>query len=1053
MTRRLENAKYHCGSLLRLYKSCLVECRNLECHFGMKTQPLYNYIENKVYPSDIVEKFLLAISKCIIVQEESEVEDRYADSLLGCDLMKGVDEAIKKREAELNRHWKRQSILFNGIKEKGKDVTGLYIQHPCEFFETSLGRAIVEYCGRKTIFNMLVFHRTFIPGQIERPGTLDILDYINGVENDHSQLGDVLDGVLNGMQRFKIKKRCMHIPRPDILIQCSGQLLLKMQSVPSTKEVCMQESCFQRTHVHKQKTWSEIIVFRNQILYSDSFNKKVGLPYSSIVGRINVEDKQAVWRLLSMILTSGAICDRCTLTRRTEIANFFKIVPDERPGYRTMARHGTLKYGLYREFLDFLVRAKGIKWSSIIKVCKSTQVASASSNFRTVKVSRVYTFIKLVIKATISPTLLCGYHNYSRFLEVCFSLIRLNKGENITMAQVMHKFRVKGCTWSNCGSFHSKGQTRTILNYLCRIIFFLLQYFIIPILRSHFYTTEASFSMYRLHYIRKVTWFKMVQHANKRLLNSSTDFKLSTSDHGIPLRWSPKQSGMRPIINCNIYTNNDRKSINAVMRPIHRALSLNCKLVRVLGNGVLGFPRAHRKLQNWWFRFMRIIRNNNMKNVNLYYLVADLSNCYGNIPHSELLRIVEGLPLVDVLFSKVYRRNLVGNAPDVNSYGKFVELASATGTYSKNLAHIQKESLISGSHGSCVLVSKSSSNGFTKVTRHEILRAVSSLLNLQHIHLPKTNNSRFIHSGIGVPQGCCISNILCSLFLADRDKNIAPLLESISSNGRKLPNLLLRWIDDFLFVSTDQSTVQELYRRLYDGVFGISLNLCKTNSNLDIFSKEGNLECSNSPLEWINSRFEFDIQKGLINVKLLPCKSQECKIRDTLCLASHSGFSFMFSFLEQRIIGYLTNKLCHKIYTSTKINSIDCILENSYTAMLICALKLYCALEVLVFDFGGFINAKYIYKLLCRLVYCTESLVARGGLKTQKYHLDKLLMMAFVHVFSREDTHDGQSRRKFNLVMKKCNMHQVIRKLKYIIHSVPNVKYLYKISSRGKCIV
>src|SRR5277367_4355254 len=69
---------------------------------------------------------------------------------------------------------------------------------------------------------------------------------------------------------------------------------------------------------------------------------------------------------------------------------------------------------------------------------------------------------------------------------------------------------------------------------------------------------------------------------------------------------------------------------------------------------------------------------------------------------------------------------------------------------------------------------------------------------------------QFRSQKVGIPQGSVVSTILCNLFYADLEKKKLPFLTD--SDG-----LLLRLIDDFLFISMNQDHAKRFLQYMNDG--------------------------------------------------------------------------------------------------------------------------------------------------------------------------------------------------------------------------------------------
>ncbi|GIX65117.1 telomerase reverse transcriptase [Babesia caballi] len=805
---------------------------------------------------------------------------------------------------------------------------------------------------------------------------------------------------------------------------------------------------------------------------------------SQASNKIKIDDS-VVWQLLRFVLFDEGFVDSRFSERNKAVKSFIDGLRTD-TGKTAKRGRSLMLVGIFKLFKDFLyniitVDVRKTYWSCFGKLRFSCSKGASGLNPH-----HVVEFVHRIVNATVPCDLLGCESNFVRLKEVCVSLVVLNKGEKLDMAQVMQGFKATGCRWTlKCKGRLTKGQANTILQYICRLVFLILEHMVIPLLQRHFYITEANFSMCRLLYFSKVDWHRMVTVANDGYLSDMTILtakqchgpaKTSTSRRqdttlgnftketqssnfgeqcsSIRVRWIPKLSGMRPIMNCKA-TNVKRSSnlthcsLNDIMQMPFQALKEHIRRKpQLLGNGILGYMSAFRSIKRWWVRFKRhlSLSSSDGDRVTLYVTLADLSRCYEHIQHGYLVkalkRIQVGGPL---LFKRIFRRELINVASSTNSYSKRVTLLSGD---SLSLSPLQVGSLISRSFGQFCICSRYANDYFSCTTsKSDVIRAVTELLTNFRLSLPKASSKDLIHPTIGIPQGCCISPLLCSLYLAQGDLNASIRRLTRSRTG----NLLLRWIDDFIFISTRKDDTDEMLQILKNSsAFGVSINEklfvrrldlpilrkgsktsgeetkskdglgssknCDTNTldanpnncvpNVDNSSEwhsvtDASLPTSGSTLlSWINCSFGFDLVRGHLNATLKPWKNQLCSVRDSMNLSKMRFSTFMFALLEQRLLGYISNRLKHGLFTSVEINAPSCIMQNAYVVLRICTMKMVSAMSTLCQHFGGFINTKYFGKLAHKLVDHAVTLISLGGLEVRKHRTRQLLQLAVIYTLS-----------------------------------------------------
>lgn len=121
-------------------------------------------------------------------------------------------------------------------------------------------------------------------------------------------------------------------------------------------------------------------------------------------------------------------------------------------------------------------------------------------------------------------------------------------------------------------------------------------------------------------------------------------------------------------------------------------------------------------------------------------------------------------------------------------------------------------------------------------------------------------DNKFYLQGIGIPQGSVVSSLLCSLYYGDMERNVLyPFIEKIRESATEVlsgshsseqingdeaassfPNyMLLRFIDDFLFISTSRKQAAYFFSRLQRGFreYNCYMNEEKYGVNFDIGDK------------------------------------------------------------------------------------------------------------------------------------------------------------------------------------------------------------------------
>ncbi|NJR31379.1 hypothetical protein HC762_01195 [bacterium] len=203
----------------------------------------------------------------------------------------------------------------------------------------------------------------------------------------------------------------------------------------------------------------------------------------------------------------------------------------------------------------------------------------------------------------------------------------------------------------------------------------------------------------------------------------------------------------------------------------------------------------------------------------------DVKSCFDSIPQQEVMLMLRGL-----LSESRYQigkhaelKSVEGTRPTYNSERPSVRFPF-TGRPSQGGSGLSDSVLD-------VVAQMKSRTVFVDLgdLRHWDAR---SLLKLLQEHLEQNVvkiDKRFFRKRLGIPQGSVLSSLLCNFFYGEFEKNCLAFLQPGES-------LLLRLIDDFLLVTTNQGHARRFARVMLEGnpKYGIVVNAQKSLSNFAI---------------------------------------------------------------------------------------------------------------------------------------------------------------------------------------------------------------------------
>jgi telomerase reverse transcriptase len=125
-----------------------------------------------------------------------------------------------------------------------------------------------------------------------------------------------------------------------------------------------------------------------------------------------------------------------------------------------------------------------------------------------------------------------------------------------------------------------------------------------------------------------------------------------------------------------------------------------------------------------------------------------------------------------------------------------------------------------------------------QVTRSELIRRLREHLGGTLVRL----GGAFFVQQVGVPQGSVLSTLLCSALYADMEKsNQLGSGGGGADTGGDDESLLLRWVDDFLFMTTSAEAATQFVATLSGGFpeYGATVSVSKTCLNFDAWGSDG----------------------------------------------------------------------------------------------------------------------------------------------------------------------------------------------------------------------
>lgn len=487
----------------------------------------------------------------------------------------------------------------------------------------------------------------------------------------------------------------------------------------------------------------------------------------------------------------------------------------------------------------------------------------------------VFQFCKSVFIDIIPKELIGNPRNWTNLLESVSKFIRLRRYEDLRLSYIAENQTIPEI-WTEGIAGH--GQTHF---YKCRelhleFLFWLFDQFLTPLLRAHFYATEVSGGANRIVYYRHDVWCSLTEPAFEEFCDMSLEpipRRIAreiavTSKIGIPsaFRFVPKPGGGYRGIVClgrsrektvynyrlNITETIPLPSVNRILKDTFLALSFEHWKSGSASIG--GAITSVQQLQDRLLRFKNSLHaaNNSPTLPNFYVAKVDIKKCYDTIPAQVALQLAE--KLLRYSHDQCHKSYFVHKYQQVNikssksipqsAYKSAPEYATSSATTLdtvRSMAGRTSTTMTSGNLNSKVFVDQVKGNVCTG-------EELSSLLE-DHLTQNLIRVGRTIYKQkVGIPQGSILSTLLCNIVYATLEQQLFRDVEQSRNTEQPLPPyLLVRFVDDFLFISPNRSLTEFFLTRMAKGFpeFGAQIHKDKTVTNF----KPGkfNQEFNNQP--------------------------------------------------------------------------------------------------------------------------------------------------------------------------------------------------------------
>ncbi|KAM4122947.1 hypothetical protein ACB094_01G122500 [Castanea mollissima] len=709
--------------------------------------------------------------------------------------------------------------------------------------------------------------------------------------------------------------------------------------------------------------------------------------------------------------------------------------------------------------------------------------------------SQVVSFIWAVIRSIVPTEFLGTPSNWRMLRRNIARFIQLRRFEKFSLKKCMHKLKVSefpflstqnfSCCFSNQAQKYATGESVDMHKGSRRLddaayvlrhklleswIFWLFSSLVVPLVQANFYVTETERGNQDLYYYRKSVWEKLINNAvtcmkdqgyrdldDVTVRNIMKNRKFGFSK----LRLRPKGNGMRMLANLQASSRrptlksslenqscgmrgkgkssqkkviyNQFKSVNIVLRDTHAVLKgIQLEEPKKLGSSVFDYNDVYRKL----CPFLIGLKNRLATMPGAFVVVSDVRKAFDSIDQDKLLTVMK-----DIIQKDEY---ILKQSHQVVCTQKSLWVHKNIVLMDQNMSTPEVTSSVPFRLLHTVFVNQEWSRHVKKEELFFILKEHVKYNVLQF-------DKKFFMQGVGIPQGSALSPLLCSLYYGHLERNlIIPFLEKTTEGASKDISrrhismdasaeessgdryILLRFIDDFLFISTSKKQAASFFSRLQRGFreYNCYMNDDKFSLNFDIGQLSGILS---SRAYLGEDGISFLRWSGL----LLNCCTLEVQADYTKYLNNHLSSTLTVSWqgkpgrhLKAKLCSFMRPK-CHPIFFDSNINSAAVIRLNIYQAFLVCAMKFHCYVCDLSYIYklrAGFYlyiierSLRYMYKLIKkRMRSAFRYSDVLPILQLEEEEVEWLGLYAYIQVLKRKE-----SRHKQLLSSLRCKLEHTI---------------------------
>ncbi|KAL8651782.1 MAG: hypothetical protein Q9210_003066 [Variospora velana] len=566
-------------------------------------------------------------------------------------------------------------------------------------------------------------------------------------------------------------------------------------------------------------------------------------------------------------------------------------------------------------------------------------------------VSNVSAFCRAVLARLIPDAFWgcggAGDHNKDVTMRNVDRFVRLRRFESMTLHVVFQGLKISSMDWlapqhvsTNAAISSSDLNKRKEL--LLEFLYYLFDSILIPLIRSNFHVTESNHHKNRIFYFRHDVWKALTEPAMTRIKNTMLEEVpmmqarqlLDARSLGFSqIRLLPKDTGLRPIMSLRRRVTKLQggkpvlgRSINSMLAPVHKMLEFERQQHPAsVGSALFSVGDIYPKLK----AFRDKLRSTAKRIPPLYFAKVDVQSCFDTIPQQGAVKIMEHLAS-EQMYRIARHAQIKASDPRQNGKGAYALVKPARKFIASAHPPLDFRSFDE------MIEEVSASESKNTVFVDNVLRTShkkQKLLDLLKDHVESNIvkvGKKFFRQKHGIPQGSVLSSLLCNCFYAKLEQEHLSFAEDDDS-------LLLRLIDDFLFITTEKKAAVRFLQTMHDGIeeYGVCVNHVKSLASFDV-------DINGITLSRTTMHSSFPYCGTIIDTRTLEISKDRGRrkataLADALTVEQSSmpGQTFHRKAMNAFKIQ------AHKMFLDTNFNSVGNVLRNIYQNFTECAMKYY----------------------------------------------------------------------------------------------------------------